>query len=130
MKINIHSTDYYAYTASHAPDADRETILFIHGTAMDHTVWALQSRYFAYHGYNILAIDLPGHGLSDGQAMDQIERYADWVVEVMTHSKGRKFHVVGHSMGALIALEATAGMVIGNRKYRHSVWSASAIPWR
>ena len=73
---------------------------------MDHTVWALQSRYFAYHQYNILALDLPGHGLSEGEPMDQIEDYGQWVTKILEQSIGQCFHLVGHSMGALIALEA------------------------
>ena len=35
---------------------------------MDHTVWALQTRYFAHHGRSVLAVDLPGHGRSEGPA--------------------------------------------------------------
>ena len=108
MKLNIDSANYYAYSASHEPQDDKETIIFIHGTAMDHTVWALQSRYFAYHGFNIYAIDLPGHGLSEGEPMDRIEDYSAWVVDIMSHCKGHQFHLVGHSMGALIALQAAA----------------------
>ena len=106
MQIEFESTSYYAYTASHSPQANKQTIVFIHGTSMDHTVWSLQSRYFAYHGYNILALDLPGHGLSGGSAMDKIEDYAAWVVKILSQSIGSRFHLVGHSMGALIALEA------------------------
>ena len=64
MFIELNNKNYYAYTASHEADADRDTVIFVHGTAMDHTVWALQSRYFAYHNYNILAVNLPGHGQS------------------------------------------------------------------
>lgn len=99
---------FYAYTANHAPVPDRETVVFVHGTAMDHSVWALQSRYFAYHGYNILALDLPGHGLSDGEPMDRIEDYSSWLADIMARSIGRRLHLVGHSMGALICLHAAA----------------------
>ncbi|MGI9319450.1 MAG: alpha/beta fold hydrolase [bacterium] len=108
MFVQIDGIDYYAYTAAKPIDPNFETIVFIHGTAMDHTVWALQSRYFAYHGYNILALDLPGHGQSAGQAMDRIDDYAAWLVELMQHSPGSGFHLIGHSMGALICLEAAA----------------------
>lgn len=98
----------YAYTANHTPVADRETVIFVHGTAMDHSVWALQSRYFAYHGYNILALDLPGHGLSDGEPMPRIEDYSDWLTDIMSRNIGSRLHLVGHSMGALICLHAAA----------------------
>jgi len=109
MKITLDHCEYYAYTAAHEPGADRETVVFVHGTAMDHTVWALQSRYFAYHGYNILAVNLPGHGLSPGRLLPTIEAMADWLNEIIALSVGAAFHIVGHSMGALISLQAAAG---------------------
>lgn len=108
MFITIENKDYYAYTASHEQEESRETVVFVHGTAMDHTVWALQSRYFAYHDYNILALDLPGHGQSQGDAMDTIEGYADWLASILRKAKGTRFHLVGHSMGSLICLQAAA----------------------
>lgn len=108
MLIEIDGAEFYAYTAARNADADLETIAFVHGTAMDHTVWALQSRYFAYHGYNILAIDLPGHGQSGSDASADIAGYAAWLVNVLRNCKGRAMHLVGHSMGALICLETAA----------------------
>ena len=72
MSIKLDKTDYYAYTANHAPADDRDTIVFVHGAAMDHSVWSHQSRYFAYHGYNVLAVDLPGHNLSGGALLGEI----------------------------------------------------------
>ncbi len=73
---------------------------------MDHSVWAYQSRYFAYHGYNVLALDLPGHGQSEGEAQDSIECYARWLNELIGPEHGARHHLVGHSMGALICLAA------------------------
>ena len=43
---------------------------------MDHTIWALQTRWFAWHGYGVLAVDLPGHGKSEGSALETIEEMA------------------------------------------------------
>ena len=108
MFIKLDNQEFYAYTASHEPDADRDTVVFVHGTAMDHTVWALQSRYFAYHNYNILAVNLPGHGQSQGEPMNTIEGYASWLVKLMGQAKAKRFHLVGHSMGSLICLQAAA----------------------
>jgi len=61
MRIQLNDTEFYAYTAGHAPRGDRDTVVFVHGAAMEHSVWSHQSRYFAYHGDNIAAVDLPGH---------------------------------------------------------------------
>ena len=109
MLLTLDHTDYYAYTANHAPADDRDTIVFVHGAAMDHSVWSHQSRYFAYHDYNVLAVDLPGHNLSGGALLGEITDMAQWLGRIITNSVGRAFHLVGHSMGALITLEAAAG---------------------
>ncbi|MDE0715229.1 MAG: alpha/beta hydrolase [Gammaproteobacteria bacterium] len=106
MKLSLEQQQYYAYTASREVDPALDTVIFVHGTAMDHSVWCHQSRFFAYHGYNALAIDLPGHGQSDGDSMDSIEGYARWLNELMGPWLGRRHHLIGHSMGSLICLEA------------------------
>jgi pimeloyl-ACP methyl ester carboxylesterase len=55
-------------------------VAFVHGAQNDHSVWILQSRYFAHHGFAVLAWDLPGHGRSAGPALDTVEAMADWVL--------------------------------------------------
>ena len=80
-------------------------IIFLHGAGMDHTVWNLQSRYFAHRNYSVLAIDFPGNGRSRGICLESIEQMADWIPNLI-ESAGLKFAIiVGHSMGALVALE-------------------------
>lgn len=106
MKLTLEQERYFAYTAARQIEPDHDTVVFVHGAAMNHSVWVNQSRYFAYHGYNVLAIDLPGHGQSGGNPMDSIERYAQWLNDLMSQGHGRRHHVVGHSMGALVCLEA------------------------
>ena len=46
----------------------KPTVVFVHGAGLDHSWFGLQSRYFGYHGRNVLALDLPGHGRSRGPA--------------------------------------------------------------
>jgi pimeloyl-ACP methyl ester carboxylesterase len=108
MYLNIDNKKVYAYTANHPFDAARPTMAFIHGAAHDHSVWALQSRYFAYHGWNALAVDLPGHGKSEGKALDRIGDIADWVARVLDAAGAETASLVGHSMGSLVALESAA----------------------
>ena len=87
-------------------------VIFMHGGGMDHTVWNLHTRYFAFHGYSVLAFDFPGHGRSDGSFLDSIEQMADWIPELMNAlGLEEPYHtasLVGHSMGALAALECTS----------------------
>lgn len=104
MKID----DTYLYTGGRAFDITRPTAVFIHGAANDHSVWALQSRYFAHHGWNVLAPDLPGHGQSRGAACPSVEAIAEHVAGLLGALGVRAAFVAGHSMGSLAALELAA----------------------
>jgi pimeloyl-ACP methyl ester carboxylesterase len=108
MKYRIGSQSFYAYDAGKGIDAARSTLVFLHGAGMDHTVWTLCARHFARHGRNVLALDLPGHGRSDGPALHSIEVVADWVVASLDALGIASASVVGHSMGSLVALDAAA----------------------
>ena len=108
MYLTVTSQKVFAYTANRAFDAGKPTVVFLHGAANDHSVWALQSRYFAYHGWNTLAVDLPGHGKSAGKAMDSISGLADWLMSLLDAAGAKSAALVGHSMGSLIALEFAA----------------------
>ena len=80
----------------------------MHGAANDHGVWALQSRYFAHHGANVLALDLPGHGRSPGPPIRSIEELAGFLAAMLAPRGEARHTLVGHSMGALAALECAA----------------------
>ncbi|MES2019446.1 MAG: alpha/beta hydrolase [Pseudomonadota bacterium] len=107
MIVTVQGVDAYCYTGGKPFDAARPSAIFIHGAQNDHSVWALQTRYFAHHGFNVLAVDLPGHGRSKGAAMDSVEKMAAWVLAVMDAVGVDKALLIGHSMGSLIALEAS-----------------------
>jgi pimeloyl-ACP methyl ester carboxylesterase len=108
VQLQINGKLAFAYTAAHALDPARRTIVFVHGAGLDHSWWGLQSRYFGYHGFNVLALDLPGHGRSDGPPLGSIGEMADWVGNVLAEQKLPSASIVGHSMGALVALELAA----------------------
>ena len=94
------------YTGGRAPSAGAPWLVFVHGAANDHSVWALQSRYFAHHGYNVLVPDLPGHGRSPGPALESVEAVARWLWGELDARGVESCAIVGHSMGSLIALAA------------------------
>ena len=98
----------YAYTGSRPFDPSQPTVLFVHGAANDHGVFALQSRYFAWHGRNVLAVDLPGHGRSAGEALPSVEALAGWLCDVMDAAVLETASVAGHSLGSLAVLEFAA----------------------
>ena len=79
--------------------------MFIHGAEHDHSVWALQTRYFAHHGFGVLAVDLPGHCRSAGPALTTVTAMADWLAALLDAAGVQRAFVAGHSMGSLIALD-------------------------
>jgi pimeloyl-ACP methyl ester carboxylesterase len=108
MMLDVDGAPAYAYTGGHAFEPDRPVAVFIHGAQHDHSVWALQTRYFAHHGLNVLAVDLPCHGRSAGPARRNIASLADWIMAMLDSAKVAQAMLVGHSMGSLIALDAAA----------------------
>jgi pimeloyl-ACP methyl ester carboxylesterase len=106
LKTNTKQT--YAYTGAREHRKGLESVVFVHGTGMDHTVWVLPARYFARHGFNVLATDLPGHGRSEGPPPETIEAMSDAVLAAMDSAKIRTAALVGHSMGSLVALALAA----------------------
>lgn len=93
-------------------DNSRPGLMMIHGAGMDATVWQLQTRYLANRGIRVMAVDLPGHGLSQGEALATIEEMAHWLAELIGHlvddPAANPVCVAGHSMGTLVALELAA----------------------
>lgn len=105
MLLTVQGNDAYCYTGGRAFDPALPTAVFIHGAQNDHSVWVLQTRYFAHHGFNVLAVDLPGHGRSKGRALTTVEAMAQWLLAVLDAAGVQQAMLVGHSMGSLIALE-------------------------
>ena len=105
MQFIVQGYPAYAYTGGRAFDPKLPPLVFLHGAAFDHSVWQWQSRYFAHHGYAVLAVDLPGHGRSPGAVRASIEEWAEWVAAFFDAAGLSKVALAGHSMGSLIALE-------------------------
>lgn len=108
MELQVDEKTVFAATGGKPFDAALPVVVFVHGAGMDHTVWALQTRWFAWHGYSVLAVDLPGHGKSDGPALPSIEDIGAWLIRLIAATGARDAALVGHSMGALAALSAAA----------------------
>lgn len=108
MDLIVDGKKVFAATGGVAFDPARPTLVFLHGAGCDRTTWRLQTRYFAYHGRSVLAVDLPGHGRSEGQPLKTVPEMAEWVIRLLDAAKLPKAALIGHSMGALIALHAAA----------------------
>lgn len=125
LAVNDHKT--YCYTAGKAFDVAKPTVVFIHGVLNDHSVWALQSRYLANHGWNVLAVDLPGHCRSEGDAPASVEEAAGFITDLIDAAGVEKAALIGHSWGSLIALEAASKL--GDR-ITHVVLVGTAFPMK
>lgn len=108
MQLTVNGSDTFIATGGKPFDAALPTVVFLHGAGMDHTAWAQHDRWFAHHGYNVLAPDLPGHGRSAGALLASIGEMAEWTAALLDVSGAKDAKLIGHSMGSLIALELAA----------------------
>jgi len=107
MRLAVDGRETYVYTGARPLEGGRPAVVFVHGAGNDHSVWALQSRYFAHHGRNAVAVDLPGHGRSAGEPLAAVSAIADWLIALLDTLSVHRATLIGHSMGALAALDAT-----------------------
>ena len=105
MIFQINSKKIYASDSGQGINKDKETIVFLHGSGLSHIIWSLTEQYFSNKNYNVLSIDLPGHGNSEGPCLDSIEKIADWLEQVFNKLELNKLILVGHSQGCLQILE-------------------------
>jgi len=108
MQLAVNGVKTFVATGGRDFDSSLPTIALLHGAGFDHTTWALHSRWFAHHGYGVLAPDLPGHGRSSGAPLQAITDMADWTAALLDAAGVAKAWLVGHSMGSLVALETAA----------------------
>ena len=105
MIFQIENKNIHASDAGQGIDLGKETIVFLHGSGLSHIVWSLTEQFFSNKNFNVLSIDLPGHGNSDGPCLDSIEKIADWLEQVFISLNLEKLTLVGHSQGCLEILE-------------------------
>ena len=127
MRFKVNNKEVFASTGGKPFDKNKPLIVFVHGSGLSHITWVLQTRYFAFHGYSVLAIDLPGHGFSEGPALKSIEEMGDWVANVIDASGIKVASLVGHSQGCLVTME-TASKFPNKVKTLSLMGGAGAIP--
>ena len=120
MYFEVDGKRAYAATGGREFDSALPTVVFLHGSGLDHTFWALYTRFFAYRGYSVLAPDYPGHTHSDGPPLASIEAIADWVQEAVEVLGASDISLVAHSQGCLVALEYAS-------RHKDKVKSASFV---
>jgi pimeloyl-ACP methyl ester carboxylesterase len=125
LTVNGHNT--YCYTGGKPFNPAQPTVVFIHGVVNDHSVWILQSRFLANHGWNVLAVDLPGHCRSEGDAPATVEEAAAFAGALLDAAGVERAALVGHSWGSLIALEAASRL---KERVSHLVLVGTAYPMK
>lgn len=108
MIVNVDGHVAHGSTGGVELAGDDPAVVLIHGAGMDGTIWQLQTRYLAYRGHRAVAVDLPGHGQSEGKPLTTISEMAEWVVRFADAAGFATFNAVGHSMGTFIGLELAA----------------------
>ncbi len=108
MELRVDGRRAFATTGGRLHVPGQKAVILVHGAGMDRTVWVLQTRYFAHHGRNVLAVDLPGHGRSEGPPLASVGDMAEWLARLMDAADIETASIVGHSMGSLAALELCA----------------------
>lgn len=127
MRLKVDGKAVYAATGGRTHAAAQPLAVLLHGAGLDHTVWALQSRWLAFHGWNVLALDLPGHGNSAGPAHSTIQASSAWLLALLDQMPASEVALIGHSMGALIALQ-TAATAPARCRHLVLIGAAAAMP--
>ena len=89
-------------------DEEKPSILLMHGSGLTHIVWSLHEQFYASQGFNVLSVDLPGHGNSEGPSLKSIEEISDWVKSIMNVLSIKKLIIIGHSQGCLVGIDFAA----------------------
>ena len=105
MIFQVDKQDVFASDAGKGIDKNKHTILLLHGSGLSHIVWSLTEQYLSNQNYNVLSLDLPGHGNSEGKCLPSIEKISDWIEKVLNQLEVSDVTIIGHSQGCLEALE-------------------------
>jgi len=86
-------------------DKSKPYLLLMHGSGLTHIVWSLHEQFYVSQGFNVLSIDLPGHGNSEGPSLKSIEEISDWVKQLINKVNISKINFIGHSQGCLVGID-------------------------
>ncbi len=102
--FNIESVKIACWVNKEEPDEQKPSLVFIHGSGGNHSIWAHQYGRLSKN-YNIVAVNLPGHGHSGGKGEKDVKSYGEWVKKLLDILNLKKAILVGHSLGSAIELQ-------------------------
>ncbi len=105
MIFQVEKQNVFASDAGKGINKNKHTIVLLHGSGLSHIVWSLTEQYLSNQNYNVLSLDLPGHGNSEGKCLSSIEKISDWIEKVFHKLSISEVTIIGHSQGCLEALE-------------------------
>jgi pimeloyl-ACP methyl ester carboxylesterase len=80
---------------------DRRTLVFVHGSGGSHHHWNHQRQFFQ-ESYNVVLVDLPGHGPTGCPGEESVDLYAEHLFSLVRSLPGDVFCLLGHSLGGAI----------------------------
>ena len=102
------ATAHLLYYETHQASAHTEWLLLVHGAGGSTRTWKRQVQQLGAQ-YNLLIIDLPGHGQNSGRTLDigtySFEAIANKIWDVVDHLKINTLHLVGISLGTVLCLQ-------------------------
>ena len=105
MEFLVNNQKVFSLDTGEKLDFKKDTLILIHGSGQSHIVWSLTSQYMSDQNYNVITLDLPGHGNSEGESLKTIEDMVEWLEKVRDKLRIKDFYIAGHSQGCLVALE-------------------------
>lgn len=107
MMVAVDGRQVLVHTGGGSTEIEGSRVVLVHGAGMDHTVWRYQTRALAHSGRVAYAVDLPGHGRSEGQPLPDIEALGRWLIGLLDALEVERAVLVGHSMGSFAVLQAS-----------------------
>ena len=102
--FNVESSKIACWVNSDNFGAHEQSLIFIHGSGGDYSAWSHQ--YAGLHKqYNVVAVNLPGHGSSEGNGESNIGSYCLWVKKLLDILQLKNVILIGNSLGAAISLQ-------------------------
>jgi pimeloyl-ACP methyl ester carboxylesterase len=102
IQLNNHKAHIYN---KNPIDSSKKSIVFLPGAGMDHRTLSMFKLSKIESEYNLIAIDLPGHGYTSGPLFSDVEEHSGFCLEVFERMELNNPIIIGHSWGGLIALD-------------------------
>lgn len=107
MMVEVGGRPVFVHTGGGPAEVEGSRVVLVHGAGMDHTVWRYQTRALAHSGRVAYAVDLPGHGRSEGEPLPDIEALGRWLIGLLDALEVERAVLIGHSMGSFAVLESS-----------------------